>query len=160
MFPVGLQPFRVEPGGDEEIGGFVVEVVEVAGDEVGAVAEFEVAPEHLDGIEFGGVGRQVFEGEAGVAFQQFADRRALVHRAVIPDRNDLAFEVFEQVAEEGGDAGGIVLAVYERLEIEIATETFWRDRQGGDRGDFLTGSGELTKPRPASPLRPGTAAER
>lgn len=134
-------------------------MVEVAEDEVGAVAEFEVAPEHLDGIEFGGVGWQVFEGEAGVSLQQFADRWALMHRAVIPDDDDLALEVFEQVAEEGGDAGGIERTVDECLEVEIAAETFWRDGQCGYRRDFLTGSGELTEPWPASPLRPGTAAE-
>jgi hypothetical protein len=67
------------------------------------VAEFEMAPEPLDGIEFGGVGWQVFEGEAGVSLQQFGDRRALVHRSVFPDDDNLAFEMLEQVAEEGGD---------------------------------------------------------
>lgn len=58
-------------------------MVEVTGDEVDAVAEFEVAPDHLDGIEFGGLGWQVLECKAGVSLQQFADCRPLRGDAVL-----------------------------------------------------------------------------
>lgn len=145
---------------DEEVGGLVVEMVEVAGDEVGTVTVFEVAPEGFDGIEVGGVGREPFECEAGALLQESADRGTFVHRAIVPDDDHLAAKMFEEVAEEGGHAGGVEGAVDEGLEVEIAAKRFRRQGQRGDRGDFLAGAGELAENGAASPLRPGAAAER
>jgi hypothetical protein len=150
---------RVELGGDQKFGGFIIEVEEVVGDEVGAVSELEVAPELFDGIEFGSVGREPFEGEPRVSFQELADGGAFVHRSVVPDDNDPAGQLLQEFAEEGGDPGRVVGAVDERLEVEIAAVSFRRDGQRGDGGEFLAGSGELAEQRTASPRRPGPAAE-
>ena len=122
---------------DEKVGGFVVEVFEVAGDEITTMTVFEMTPELFDGIEFGGVGREPFEREAGEAFQQFADSGSFVHRAVVPDDEDLAGDLSEEFAEEVGDAGGIEGAVDEGLKVQVATKGFRRDGQSGDGGDFL-----------------------
>ena len=92
---------------DEKVGGFVVEVFAVSGDEIATMSVFEMAPELFDGVEFGSVGREPFEREPGEAFQQFADSGAFVHRAVVPDDEDLAGDLSEEFAEEVGDAGGI-----------------------------------------------------
>jgi hypothetical protein len=109
----------VELGFDEEVGGFVVEVLQVVGDEVGTVSELRMAPEWFDRVEFGGVRREPFDGEAGEVVAELPHGVAFVHGAVVPDDDDLAAEVFEQVAEEGGDASGIEGAVGEGAEVEI-----------------------------------------
>ena len=107
---------------DEKVGGFVVEVFEVAGDEITTMTVFEMTPELFDGIEFGGVRWEPFEREPGEAFQQFADGGAFVHRAVVPDDDNFTGDLFEEFAEEVGDAGGIEGAVNEGLKVEIAAE--------------------------------------
>ena len=79
----------------------------VIGDQVGTVAEFEVTPELFDRVEFGGVGREPLDGEPGEVLAELPHGVALVHGAVVPDDDDVAAEVLQQVAEEGGDAGGV-----------------------------------------------------
>ena len=151
---------RVDFGVHEEVGGFVVELVEVEGDEVGAVAVFEVAPKGFDGVEVGGVGRQPFEGESRDLLEETAEGGPLVHRAVVPDDDHLAAEMFEEVAEEGGDAGGVERAIDEGAEVEIAAKGFRRQGQRGDRGDPFAGSGKLAEDGTVPPRRPRPAAER
>ena len=144
---------------DEKVGGFIVEVSEVAGEEITAMTVFEMTPELFDGIEFGGVGREPFEREPGEAFQQFADGGAFVHRTVVPDDDNFTGDLSEEFAEEAGDAGGIEGAVDESLKVQVATKGFRRDGQSGDGGDFFAGAGELAENGATASLRPGAAAE-
>ena len=86
------------------------------------------------GIEFGGVGREPFERETGKSFVEFADGGSFVLRAVVPDDDDLAGDLFEEYAEEECDAGGIEGAIDEGLEVQVAAERLWSDGRGGDMG--------------------------
>jgi hypothetical protein len=149
----------IEFGLDEEVGGFVVEVVEIAGNQIGTVSVFQMAPEWFDRIEFGGVGREPFERESGELFEELANGGSFVHGAVVPNDDDVAAEMFQEVAEEGGDAGGIEGAVDERLEVEVASKGLRRQGQGGEGGDFFAGAGELTENGSNASQRPGAAAK-
>lgn len=151
---------RVDFGVDEEVGGFVIEVFEVTGNEVGAVAVFEVAPEGFNGVEVGGVGGQPFEGESRNLLEETAEGGAFVHGAVVPDDHHPTAEMLQQVAEEGSDAGGVERAVDEGAEVEVAAKGFRRQGQRGDRGDPFAGSGELGEDGTTPSRRPRPATER
>jgi len=51
---------------------------------------FEVIPELLDRVEFGGVGRELFNMEAGIGSPDRRDRRPLMNGPAIPEEDDVA----------------------------------------------------------------------
>ena len=97
---------------------------------------FEVRPDELVGIEFGGIARKLFDVQARAAPEQGAYIGAVVNGASVPDHDDLLPKVAEQSAEEHGDLhmGDVV-----RVEVDIEAEpaTTRTDRDGRDRRDSV-----------------------
>jgi hypothetical protein len=82
---------------------------------IGRVA-FAIVPELLDGIEFGGVGRELFEMEAGVGALDLLARRPFVNRASIPAEDDVTPHLGPQPPQTRCHLAGRAVG---RLEAEI-----------------------------------------
>ena len=82
-----------------------------------------------------------------------------MHGTIVPNHNDFPAEMFQQVAEKGGDSCGVEGAVNECLKEEVATKGFRRQGQCGDDRDAFACTGELSQNGSTSPFRPRTATE-
>ena len=76
--------------------------VEMGGAAVGQ-GVFHLAPDSLVGVEFGRVGGKALQVQPGEAAAAGANRLALVRVAVVPDLDDVAAEMAQQVAQEPAD---------------------------------------------------------
>ena len=71
---------------------------------------FEGIPELRNRIEFGGVGREFLEMEAGVGSPALLDRRPPVNRPLIPQEDDMASQVAQQPPQESRHILAVKLA--------------------------------------------------
>jgi hypothetical protein len=55
---------------------------------IGEIMLLEVTPTSLDVVQFGGVFRQLFEGEPGALGERFCGQFAAVDRPIVEDRNE------------------------------------------------------------------------
>lgn len=63
-------------------------------------------------------------GESGVEILQGSDRGLFATGDVVTNDLHLAAEMLQQVAEEGGDAGGVDRAVDERADVKVAAKGY------------------------------------
>ena len=79
----------------------VAELSEIARAEVGQLVMFPVAPNIFDRIEFWSIGRQPLGGEpAPLCADEFADQPRPMRRQPVPDYQQLARQMAQQMAEE------------------------------------------------------------
>src|SRR3990172_4467552 len=95
-------------------------------------------PNPLVRVEFGGVGRQGFQVDSPTAAQQRADGVSLVGAAVVPDYDDEAAQMVEQMAQKIGHLDVIEVGFRQTTEVETEMAAFRADRQSGDEGDLLS----------------------
>lgn len=68
-------------------------------------AAFCLRPDAFVRIQLGGVGRKMFQTKTRKAPTQIPDRLAFVYAGVVPDDDERAAEVLQQVAQESTDLG-------------------------------------------------------
>src|SRR5713226_3149270 len=86
----------------------MAELAKIARAEVGQLVMFPVAPDVFDRIEFRGVGRQALDREpARLVADELRDQPRPVLRQPVPDHQQLARQVAQQMAEEVDHLGGM-----------------------------------------------------
>ena len=95
-----------------------------------------LAPDALVGIEFGRIRREALQVEARVSAAEVPDRLALVRLAVVPDDDEVAPQMPEQVPEELASLCLLdVLAM--QLEIQADAPAVGADGERRDGGDLV-----------------------
>lgn len=118
-------------------------------------AAFREGPDAFVGVQLGRVGGKELEVEAGECLAKGRDGRALVDLAVVPQHDNGAAQVPQQVAEEGADVGLVdVRGLHAVVEAKVAAAR--ADRDAGDDGQLVAA---LPDPehRGLPPRRPGLA---
>ena len=67
---------------------------------VGQRVLLQITPNVFHGIEFGGVGREVFQIEAEMAVKERFDFPGPVRSRAIPDHQDVSWQLAEQLQEK------------------------------------------------------------
>jgi hypothetical protein len=119
-----------------------------------------MGPHLLDRIEFRSIRRQPFQMEAWVIRQDTANRGTLVHRAIIPDDNDAATEVLQQVAQERRRLHVGDVAVGVGVEVEPQALSTRREGNPGDGRDLLPVSARHAQAERLAAWRQTTTNER
>jgi hypothetical protein len=84
-----------------------LQLPEVVRSEVGELDALEIAPDPFVGVEFGGVGWEVLEDQSMMVLaDEPFDRHRLVRVDVVPDQDDAAPDVAEQMTKEDEDLRG------------------------------------------------------
>ena len=95
-----------------------------------------VAPNAFVRVEFRGIGRESLEPKAWEASAQIADQIAFVPSCTVPDKDDVATEVSEELEDEVAD-----LRLTNIVEVELVVEAEpmaqRADRNGRDDRDFV-----------------------
>src|SRR5713101_6246143 len=107
----------------------IAALAEIARAEVGQLVMFPVAPDIFDRIEFRGVGRQALDRQpAPLRADELRDQPRPVLRQPVPDHQQLARQVAQQMAEEVDHLGGMNGAGIEP-EVEVPPGDAGRRRQ-------------------------------
>ena len=109
-----------------------VEVVGVFRGEVAEGGPLEVGPEVFDGIEGRGVGRKRDQFEPGIAGLEGFEFGSAVAGATVPDDDQAAADVPEELTEKVRDVRAFEGAVGNRVEGEAESAPRGRKGQGGD----------------------------
>lgn len=110
-------------------------------------------PDVLVGVEFGGVGREVLEAEAGNATRQLLHRREAMQPQAIPEHDHRAPQVAQQMSEEGADLDQADVVMVP-LVVEAEALADRADREPGDDGDAIVAI-PMAQQRGLAPGRPG-----
>ena len=101
---------------------------------VGQVAPLEAIPDVLDGVQV----RCVAWQRDGLQSRRSDELgRGVMHFPTVPDHDDAAAEVIEQIAEERDDVFGLEVAVLQRAEVEAELIATRGERQRGHHRHFL-----------------------
>lgn len=100
-------------------------------------AAFGQAPHRFVRIEFGRIGRKVLEVQARELAAEVADRIALVNPALVPEHDDGAAQVMQEVAEELEHLRVFEVLVEEGTPVEAEPPAHRTHRQAGDHRDFV-----------------------
>ena len=102
---------------------------------VGRVA-FVVAPDEFDRVEFGRVTWEPLGVEARMILTELGKQRPLVNAPLVPQQNDRAVEMMQQLVNEVGDVAGVKVLF---LEANIQAHSFptCGNRQGGQSGNAI-----------------------
>ena len=100
-------------------------------------ATFGQAPHRFVRIELGGIGRKVLEVQAREPAADVTDRVALVNPALVPEDDDRAAQVAQEVAEELAHVRVFEVLLEEKAPVEAQPPAHWTHRQAGDRRDFV-----------------------
>jgi hypothetical protein len=120
--PEALESFGLASQASENGAHHVLKLVLVVRRGVAQLAPLHVRPEPFDRVQLRCVGRQVQRLEATMIGQEFLDGLAVMRLAVVPDEDDSAAKVSQQVPHERGNAVLIEVAVGEAAEVEVAFE--------------------------------------
>lgn len=135
--PKGPESMAVvgRPAEQRQDGG--VEIGHILGSEVAQFAPLEMGPEVLDRIQHGRVGWQGLEFQPRMGRLEGADRHPPVAGPAVPDQDDRAAEVPQQVPDEVGDGVLVEILVGEGAEVEAEPAAAGGEGEGGDERDFL-----------------------
>ena len=100
-------PVTKTSGGEAEV---VSQVGEAQAADVAQLDVLEVAPDALVRVQIGGVAGELFQADAlsSAAREEVLDRLAAMDGSTIPEHQELAGDVAEQVLEEADDVGALV----------------------------------------------------
>ena len=127
---------------------------------VGQGVLFEIAPGIFHGIQFRGVGREVFQIEAQMAVEKRCDLASQVGTGTIPDHQDVSPQLAEKLAQEVEGAIGIDVPVGMEPEVEVEPVAGGRHGQRANAGDFLIRPAALVEDRGLAPRSPSPAHQR
>jgi hypothetical protein len=137
----------------------VGEAAQIDGRIVGEGIGLQVRPEVFDGVEFRGVGRQVFK-------MRRAGKDALVHELTlvgleaVPDEHDRRAELALQMLEEVHGALGIDVGIGMKPEVQREPIACGCDAKGGDRRHLLVAAPALVQQWSVPAQAPGAAHQR
>jgi hypothetical protein len=108
--------------------GTLAQIPEVLGAHIGEFVVLAVGPDVFDWVQFRRVGRQILHGQSAflVADELLGDDAA-VRRESVPNQQDVAGDVAEQVFEELDDLFGLDGA-FENLKVEVPQSDAGDDR--------------------------------
>ncbi len=142
-------------GGDVNV---VDEIRKLAGREVRQRIGFAVAPNQLDWVQFGRVGRQQIGVDgAAVPNQPCGDGFADVRLQSVPDHDDWAAQVSPQLAEEGENCGAVKIGIGQQTEVCAHAAATGRDRQSANHADLAARAAALHEHRCLATPRPSAA---
>lgn len=95
-----------------------------------------LAPNIFCWVEFRGITRKTVHLQARVSLQQRLDSRVAMDRAIVPQQNDRAGQLLEQVLQETSDIRAFETAP-PKLEIQGQMAVLGRQRYGADRRNLL-----------------------
>ena len=110
-------------------------------------------PDVLVGIEFGRIGREVFQAESGNPPAQVVNGGQAMQSQAIPEHDDGAAQRAQQVREEGADLD-LVEVVVVPLIVEAKVLTNRADRETRDDRDAVV-AGPVAQQRGLAARRPG-----
>jgi len=110
-------------------------------------------PDVLVGIEFGRVGREVFQPQSGNPPAQLVNRGQAMQSQAIPEHDDGAAQMAQQVREEGADLS-LVEVVVVPLVVEAEVLAKRADRETRDDRDAVVTS-PVAQPRGLAAWCPG-----
>lgn len=96
-----------------------------------------LVPHALVGIQFGGVGRKRFEADPSAAAAEEVNIFTLVNFSVVPDHDEAALNLFQQMPQERGYVHGMNVGFGIAPEVQARPVTCGAHRQRGDDRDLL-----------------------
>jgi len=124
---------------------------------IGQRVAFEIRPPVFVGIEFRGVAGKGFQVEPPASSQPQPQHPAAMGGQAIPDHDDRAVEVSQQVAQEVDNLFLADRPVQVEVQIPAQSVAIGRDRQPADGRDAAVMSRSLTHDRGLPSKRPGSA---
>lgn len=88
-------------------------------------------------VELGRIGRKVFEVQAGELAAEGADRLAFVNAALVPEHDDVAPEMAEEIAKELERVRTREVLLHEKTPVEAEPAALRTHRDAGDHGDLV-----------------------
>lgn len=95
------------------------------------------APHAFVRVELGRIGREVFEVQAREPATEVADRIALVNPALVPEHDDMAAEVVQELAEELERVRVREVLLDEEAPVEAEPLAHRTHRDAGDHRDLI-----------------------
>lgn len=112
-----------------------MEILCISGDGV-CQGAFHMVPDQLIGIEFWSIRRQQMWVQPRMPAQEVADNSGAMGEAPVPEQNDVAAYVPEEVPEKADNLRSANVLLWMKLTIQPETVTSGRDRESRDRRDF------------------------
>ena len=128
--------------------------------EVGQRVALEVAPEHLDRIEIGGVGRQEITMQLAAALEEPVDDLGSVGQRAIPNDEKRLLKLRAQASQEPDHSAGREVGVGKEGKVKSYPRPVRRDRERRDGGDLLVPSSTVQKNRRLASRSPRPADQR
>jgi len=135
------------------------EAGQIEGRIVGEPIGFEVGPQVLNRVEFGGIGREVLKVRRA-GRDAFIDQLTQMSSETIPDQHHGAAQLALQMLEEVHDAHGVDVVVGEHAKVQCQPIAGRSDAQRRDCRDFLMSARALTQHRGVSEQAPGATHQR
>lgn len=120
---------------------------------------FKVGPQIFDGIEFGGVGRKVFQ-MCRTRQDTFVDEFALVRLEAIPDQHDGCVQLMLKMLEEIHCTLGVDVGIRVEPKVQSNPIPFGQDAYCGYSRNLLKRTAALAQYRCVPTKAPGTAHQR
>ena len=141
--------------------GLMHKLVEFRGREIGEWVHLGVAPDQLDGIEFGGVaGQQVGVDAVTMPREPSAHGSAAMRRQPVPDEIDGSAPATRELLEEAQNGLAVVIGIGQHPEIAAHPMPLGRDRERRDHRDLAPRPAALWEDRGHPARRPGAPHER
>jgi hypothetical protein len=86
----------------------------------------EVLPNLFDRIEFRCISRKPLNVQTWMLSSEFRNNRAFMNASIVPNENDIAFQVTEETAEESSYTGSIEV-VFLKADVESHAFSHSRD---------------------------------
>jgi len=147
-----------EDGGSSELADLVGEQVHQFGLRVRPTISqgaFEVIPDALVGIQFGGVRREGHQMQTTRAVKQFSDWIATMDSAVVQQHDQMSSNLAQQLTQEANDLFALDV-VRIQLAVQRTVEAPWTDRDAGNGRDAVVSFAVANDRRP-SDRGPGLA---
>ena len=126
---------------------------------IGEGVGFQVRPKVFGRIEFGGIGREEDRMQARRACNEVLGLGRAVRVETIPQQNDVAGEVAQQLAQEGNDFRAADVRRRMKAEIEVEPISAGGHANGRHHGDLLMMTGAMTQDRCLPTRAPGSAQD-
>ena len=128
--------------------------------EVGQGISLEMAPEHLDRIEIGRVGRQEVMMQLAIAFEELGDDLGSVGLRAVPNDEQRFLELTAQAPEELHHSACREVGIGQQGKVKFDPLPERRDRERRDGGDLRVPSPAVEKNRRPATRSPRPADQR
>ena len=127
---------------------------------VGQWVLLQITPNLFHGIEFGGVGREVFQIETEMPVKERFDFSGQVGARAIPDHQDVSWQLAEQLKQKVQGSICVDVLVRVQAEVEVKSVATRRHGQRAHTRDLLTGPAALIEDGGLAAGSPGATDQR